>query len=49
MNGQLVLPPVQSVIEFSGKWVILAILVVADLPMLDDVVENDLLKFGGNV
>ena len=49
MNGQLVLAPVQSIIELSGERVVLAILVVTNLPLLDDVVENDLLKLGGNI
>ena len=49
MDGQLVLPPVQPIIELSGERVVLAILVVTNLPLLDDVVENDLLKLGGNI
>ena len=49
MDGQFVLPPVQPVVQLSGKGVVLTVVVIANLAVLDDLVENDLLEFGGNV
>ena len=49
MDRQLVFAPMQPIIELAGERVVLPVLVVADLPVLDDVVEDDLLQLSGNV
>ena len=47
IDGEFLLTPEQAVIEFSGEWVKLVILIASNLLVLDDLVEYDLLQFGG--